>query len=326
MPANVEGMVREGVNAYRAGKKEEARALLLRAVEIDQYNEQAWLWLSAVVETPEEQRTCLENVLTINPNNERARQGMEMLSKKTGAAPQTSGPAPSDEDVLASSVIAQSGEELPTSIDWAPAPAEPPTATSSSSSYYRVDEPSAQEYDSWVANLGLGANSETPGEPTAETPPPAPALMAAFLEDDENLFGLDGSAVFEAESEPPARTATPPPARPASKPDVEKRMSPEPRLAPQSKSKPASDALLDEIDEGDDLITDLDEDYDEARLDRLEPEEMFRYIPKEIKATRLPGTRERYPLPVLIGLIVAILLNLGAIAFLVSQLSSSSGS
>jgi hypothetical protein len=59
MPANVDGMVREGISAYRAGRKDEARALLLRAVEIDQYNEQAWLWLSAVVESVEEQHTCL---------------------------------------------------------------------------------------------------------------------------------------------------------------------------------------------------------------------------------------------------------------------------
>jgi len=29
MPANVDGMVREGISAYRAGRKDEARALLL---------------------------------------------------------------------------------------------------------------------------------------------------------------------------------------------------------------------------------------------------------------------------------------------------------
>ncbi len=315
MPANVEGMVREGVNAYRAGKKEEARALLLRAVEIDQYNEQAWLWLSAVVETPEEQRTCLENVLTINPNNERARQGLDMLSKKS--TPPGAGPTPSDEDVLASSVISQAGEEMPTSIDWGASPPPPVTATSSSSAYYHVAEPSAQEYDSWVANLGLGGNNEATDEPTAATPP---ALTSAFLEDDENLFGLGSSPVFEAESEPPASSATP---APASKSPPEKMMSPAPKTAPPAKS--SKDTLLDEIDEDDDLIVGLDEDYDEAQLDKLEPEEMFRYIPKEIKVTRLPGTRERYPLPVLLGLIVAILLNIGAIAFLVSRLSGSSG-
>src|SRR6185295_16929048 len=86
MPANVDGMVREGISAYRAGRKDEARALLMRAVEIDQYNEQAWLWLSAVVESVDEQRTCLENVITINPNNERAKQGLSVLEQKTGTS------------------------------------------------------------------------------------------------------------------------------------------------------------------------------------------------------------------------------------------------
>jgi hypothetical protein len=79
MPANVDAMVRAGVEAYRAGKKAEARTLLERAIELDGYNETAWLWLSAVVESPEEQQTCLENVLTINPNNDRAKQGLKSL-------------------------------------------------------------------------------------------------------------------------------------------------------------------------------------------------------------------------------------------------------
>ncbi len=98
MPANVDGMVREGINAYRAGKKEEARAFLLKAVEIDERNEQAWLWLSAVVDSVDEQQICLENVLAINPNNERALQGVKLLKQKAASAT----PSAPAEDVLAS--------------------------------------------------------------------------------------------------------------------------------------------------------------------------------------------------------------------------------
>jgi hypothetical protein len=79
MTANVDAMVRAGVEAYRAGKRAEARTLLERALELDNYNELAWMWLSAVVDTPEEQRTCLENVVVINPENERAKQGLRSL-------------------------------------------------------------------------------------------------------------------------------------------------------------------------------------------------------------------------------------------------------
>lgn len=83
MSANVEAMVKEGIRAFKANKKEEARALWEKATELDQYNEQAWLWLSAVVETDDDKRTCLENVLFINPNNANAKKGLEMIDAET---------------------------------------------------------------------------------------------------------------------------------------------------------------------------------------------------------------------------------------------------
>ncbi len=136
MPANVDGMVREGISAYRAGRKVEARALLLRAVEIDQYNEEAWLWLSAVVESPEEQRTCLENVLTINPGSERAKQGLQMLSQKGSPDVSPSAASSQADDVLASTSFTSppqpatnpfgaQADELPTSIEWDSPPVAP---------------------------------------------------------------------------------------------------------------------------------------------------------------------------------------------------------
>ena len=85
MAANVEAMVNEGVNAFKTGRKEEARALLLKATELDPYNEQAWLWLSGLMDGPDDQRTCLENVLAINPENERAKQGLSYLTGTTSA-------------------------------------------------------------------------------------------------------------------------------------------------------------------------------------------------------------------------------------------------
>src|SRR5690242_14876038 len=110
MSANVDAMVNEGVNAFKAGRKEEARTLLLKATELDQYNEQAWLWLSGLMDTPDDQRTCLENVLAINPNNERAKQGLSYLTGTTSAgnpspfAAGTPPPAPSP--------------TIPSSVEW----------------------------------------------------------------------------------------------------------------------------------------------------------------------------------------------------------------
>lgn len=71
--------LQEGIQAAKAGDHERARALLLPLVEQDEENEQAWLWLSGVMPTWEERRICLENVLTLNPDNEMAQRGMARL-------------------------------------------------------------------------------------------------------------------------------------------------------------------------------------------------------------------------------------------------------
>jgi hypothetical protein len=60
------------VAAARAGQRKQAYNLLLDAVELDQRSELAWLWLSAVTDNPDDQRICLENVITINPSNAEA--------------------------------------------------------------------------------------------------------------------------------------------------------------------------------------------------------------------------------------------------------------
>ena len=70
--ANASKMLREGIEAAQNGKTSEARNLLLRVTEADANNEKAWLWLASISEYPEELLVFLNNVLNINPNNERA--------------------------------------------------------------------------------------------------------------------------------------------------------------------------------------------------------------------------------------------------------------
>lgn len=95
--SNVNGMVKEAIRVMKAGNKAEARKLLEKATELDPYNEQAWLWLSGVVESDDDQRTCLNNVLLINPGNAHAKQGMAMLDAKIAArTPDRSVIAPED--------------------------------------------------------------------------------------------------------------------------------------------------------------------------------------------------------------------------------------
>ncbi len=63
----------------------------MRVVEADPLNAQAWLWLSAAVESKEDRIVCLENVLTVDPHHEAARRGLIKL----GVEPPTPPPEPS---------------------------------------------------------------------------------------------------------------------------------------------------------------------------------------------------------------------------------------
>jgi hypothetical protein len=73
-----------GIAAAREGRRAEARALLMRALQTNSRSEQAWLWMSAVVETDAERQSCLEQVLEINPHNQTAQLGLEKI--KAGSA------------------------------------------------------------------------------------------------------------------------------------------------------------------------------------------------------------------------------------------------
>ena len=93
----VSELLKQGIAACKAGRKAEARALLEQVIELDDHNETAWLWLSGAVDTDEDRRVCLENALTINPDNALARRGLERLAQapaKPQAAPQPAQPAP----------------------------------------------------------------------------------------------------------------------------------------------------------------------------------------------------------------------------------------
>src|SRR5512147_896000 len=92
-------LLQEGIAAARTGQREEARALLMQVVEADERNETAWMWLAGVLDDPEEMRVCLENVLHLNPNNQRAQQGLAWVDERYGPRAPTPPPAPAQEYV-----------------------------------------------------------------------------------------------------------------------------------------------------------------------------------------------------------------------------------
>ena len=72
-------MLNRAIMAAKAGRNAEARQLLEAVLDADERNERAWLWLSGVVDSDEERTICLENVLSINPDNQAARKGLAAL-------------------------------------------------------------------------------------------------------------------------------------------------------------------------------------------------------------------------------------------------------
>jgi hypothetical protein len=79
--------LRAGIAAAKSGDAERARELLLQVVDADEHNEQAWVWLSSVVESDEDRQICLENVLAINPHNNLAKAGLVHLRSRKAPEP-----------------------------------------------------------------------------------------------------------------------------------------------------------------------------------------------------------------------------------------------
>ncbi|MFN8448282.1 MAG: hypothetical protein U0521_06760 [Anaerolineae bacterium] len=75
-------LLNKGIEAARDQRRNEARGYFERVVELDEKNEKGWFWLASVVDSDEERRICLSNVLHINPNNERAKRALDALQAK----------------------------------------------------------------------------------------------------------------------------------------------------------------------------------------------------------------------------------------------------
>lgn len=125
----------QAIAAVQEGRKAEARQLLESVLDVDERNEKAWLWLGSVVDSDEERIICLENVLTINPNNEMARKGLAVL-RTEAATKQPSVPGTAEELIEPSPAAEASQPPVPAPVSRAEAPVEetpssPPTKADS---------------------------------------------------------------------------------------------------------------------------------------------------------------------------------------------------
>ncbi|HEU5102751.1 MAG TPA: zinc ribbon domain-containing protein, partial [Roseiflexaceae bacterium] len=133
-----DSLLDQGISAAITGRREEARALLAQVVEADDQNEQAWLWLSGLVDDPEDIRTCLENVLHLNPDNAKAQQGMAWLEQRHGL-----GRSPAAVASSAPALVPATGAPNQVAETHAAAPVEKPDPSPAlaAAELPRVDDP-----------------------------------------------------------------------------------------------------------------------------------------------------------------------------------------
>jgi hypothetical protein len=129
MDPETQNLLDEGIAALRAGKKEAARLKLMQVINADERNEFAWLYLSEAVEDDGDRQICLENVLAINPANERAdtelRALQEKLARETAKGDSLICPACGTANSLDSQYCAKCYASLEQAVR-APAPDIPP--------------------------------------------------------------------------------------------------------------------------------------------------------------------------------------------------------
>lgn len=107
-----ENLLQDGIRAARAGQREQARDLLMQVIQADERNEAAWLWLSGVVDDPEDVRVCLQNALDINPSNEKAQKGMAWLNAHHPVAVSAPVQAATNETVALNQGLVAQGETI----------------------------------------------------------------------------------------------------------------------------------------------------------------------------------------------------------------------
>ncbi|HEY0604117.1 MAG TPA: hypothetical protein VGD58_14460 [Herpetosiphonaceae bacterium] len=72
------------IQALRTGDRETARALLHELTQAQPLRPDGWLWLAAAQDDPIQKRVCLQQVLALDPDNQRAAAGLRALEQQTG--------------------------------------------------------------------------------------------------------------------------------------------------------------------------------------------------------------------------------------------------
>ncbi|HLU08355.1 MAG TPA: hypothetical protein VK003_01705, partial [Oceanobacillus sp.] len=82
----VDDLLQAGKRAYQEGNPRLAHDIWREAATVDPYDERVWMALMRVLETPEDKRVCLENIVAINPLNAKARRQLRAFQTSSERA------------------------------------------------------------------------------------------------------------------------------------------------------------------------------------------------------------------------------------------------
>ena len=165
---NADTLLQQGISAVKAKNRADARRYLSAAVKLNPQNEEGWLWLAGTMTDPLIQKDCLERVLAINPENKRAKIGLDYLQNKLTEKPLSPDPE------IAPSLEAEK-TELPDAL------AEPLAQLDDDSTlsrfFAKVGEapPPALEF---IGGVTPSADSGSPGKALGFQAKPKPAEVA----------------------------------------------------------------------------------------------------------------------------------------------------
>lgn len=94
----MDDLIQQGITAYKEGRRDEARNIFITTIKKNPDSEHAWGWMYQVSKNDKERNYCLQQVLRINPLNEKARQLLDqaLMPPLTPNAPLSSTPLPTN--------------------------------------------------------------------------------------------------------------------------------------------------------------------------------------------------------------------------------------
>jgi hypothetical protein len=76
-------LLQQGIGVFRSGKREEARKIFISFIKKNPQSERGWEWLYNASRTPEERIYCLEQILKLNPGNEKAKRLLDQFPDRS---------------------------------------------------------------------------------------------------------------------------------------------------------------------------------------------------------------------------------------------------